>query len=217
MSNQQDPAPWLPPWYEPLEVMADGTRLTREHAWANSHGMDGLYERIAQHHGYMDSIDVIEVGSWAGGGALRMLHKLQEFELDVSIFCVDTWAGTPPERGDTTTIISQAIGPDNVFRTFLKNVREKLFGWITPCRGTSLFWASVWAKPVDCVFIDADHSYEAVRKDLRAWWPHVRSGGLFAGHDYHMFEGVKRAVDEWAAEVGLPVEVDGECWFVRKP
>ena len=34
------------------------------------------------------------------------------------------------------------------------------------------------------VFIDADHTYEAVRGDLTAWWPLVRPGGFLAGHDY---------------------------------
>jgi hypothetical protein len=51
-----------------------------------------------------------------------------------------------------------------------------------------------WA---DFVFIDAAHSYEAVKTDIALWLPKVRPGGWFGGHDYHAaFAGVKRAVDE---------------------
>jgi len=48
---------------------------------------------------------------------------------------------------------------------------------------------------LDFVFIDADHRYPAVVKDLAAWTPKLKAGGILCGHDIH-FEGVKRAVDE---------------------
>lgn len=50
---------------------------------------------------------------------------------------------------------------------------------------------------LDFVFVDAGHSYNAVRQDLADWWPKVRPGGWFGGHDYHeRYPGVVRAVDE---------------------
>lgn len=51
-----------------------------------------------------------------------------------------------------------------------------------------------WA---DFVFIDAAHSYKAVKADIAAWRPKVRDGGWLGGHDYHeAHPGVIRAVDE---------------------
>jgi hypothetical protein len=50
------------------------------------------------------------------------------------------------------------------------------------------------------VFIDADHTYDAVSKDIRAWLPKVKQDGksLIAGHDYRgHFRGVTKAVDEF--------------------
>ena len=67
---------------------------------------------------------------------------------------------------------------------------------------------------LDFVFIDADHSYDAVAADIAAWRGKVRSGGILCGHDYgHVrFPGVKRAVDE----VGLPVVVgDDATWMIQ--
>jgi len=56
---------------------------------------------------------------------------------------------------------------------------------------------------LDWVYIDADHTYKAIRDDLEAWVPKVRIGGLVSGDDYldgvtdvGVF-GVKSAVDEF--------------------
>jgi hypothetical protein len=38
---------------------------------------------------------------------------------------------------------------------------------------------------LDFVFIDGNHSYEASSADIAAWYPKVKSGGLFSGHDFY--------------------------------
>jgi len=37
---------------------------------------------------------------------------------------------------------------------------------------------------LDFVYLDARHDFMGVVADVRAWWPKVRVGGVFAGHDY---------------------------------
>lgn len=61
---------------------------------------------------------------------------------------------------------------------------------------------------LDFVYIDGNHSYEAVKCDLHGWYPKLKVGGIVAGDDYTMNSeervfgsytfGVKRAVDEFA-------------------
>lgn len=66
-----------------------------------------------------------------------------------------------------------------------------------------------WA---DFVFIDAGHSYEAVRQDITDWLPKVAPGGWFGGHDYHKAHpGVIRAVGE-AFGTGGFYTLDGHIW-----
>ena len=36
----------------------------------------------------------------------------------------------------------------------------------------------------DFIYIDANHSYEEVKKDINNWFPKVKSGGILGGHDY---------------------------------
>ena len=44
------------------------------------------------------------------------------------------------------------------------------------------------------VFIDGDHSYEAVREDLAAWEAKLVPGGIIAGHDFGNNEQVPTAI-----------------------
>ena len=59
----------------------------------------------------------------------------------------------------------------------------------------------------DLVYIDADHSYNAVKQDINNWSRKVKQGGILAGHDYNMAS-VKRAVSECLDNIieppGLP-------------
>lgn len=52
---------------------------------------------------------------------------------------------------------------------------------------------------LDFIYIDGLHQYKDVKKDLEAWWPKLKAGGIFAGHDYckEDWPGVYKAVNEF--------------------
>jgi predicted O-methyltransferase YrrM len=43
-----------------------------------------------------------------------------------------------------------------------------------------------WATPLDFLFIDGDHTYEAVKRDYDQWTPFLKKGGILAIHDSRM-------------------------------
>jgi len=56
--------------------------------------------------------------------------------------------------------------------------------------------------PIAFLHIDANHTYEFVKKDIELWTPKVMPGGIVAFHDYGRHRAdiqVKQAVDEWQA------------------
>lgn len=61
---------------------------------------------------------------------------------------------------------------------------------------------------VDFVYLDGAHDHRNVRADVAAWWPKLSPHGILAGHDWTdqpVHAGVKLAVTEFAAEMGLTV------------
>ena len=75
-------------------------------------------------------------------------------------------------------------------------------------------------SPVDFIYIDAEHTYEACKADIAAWWPLIRPGGILSGHDYGGYLGVTQAVNEFAAAHRLELQVPEPhqyFWWMRKP
>lgn len=150
----------------------------------------------------------VEVGSWVGHSAIAIADAMPVGSV---LHCVDTWDGTP---GEVTGQIA-AQPTISVYQSFLENIGERLGRVIIPHKGKSVEMAQGWPHKADLVFIDADHSYDAVKADIAAWWPHIRIGGTLCGHDYGgaLTVGVTEAVDDYFERVS----VSGACvWAIRK-
>lgn len=39
-------------------------------------------------------------------------------------------------------------------------------------------------ESLDFIFIDGNHAYDYVKEDMELWFPKLKKGGLFSGHDY---------------------------------
>ena len=87
--------------------------------------------------------------------------------------------------------------------------------------------ARVLDGSLDFCYIDAgNHSYERTLIDIRLWYPKVRPGGFFGGHDWEIpdlhaadvFPGVARAFREFFGPVEpVPVIFRDTSWLVRVP
>lgn len=81
-------------------------------------------------------------------------------------------------------------------------------------QNSSLVEATYWEdESIDVLLVDADHSYEAVRADIEAWWPKVRKGGIVFFHDYEKKQiednGVEEAVEESRGRYWKEIERPG--------
>jgi hypothetical protein len=70
----------------------------------------------------------------------------------------------------------------------------------------------------DIIYIDGDHSYEGVKKDLESALKKIKNGGYICGHDYETnsfktqfkYEfGVKQAVDEFCLKNNFKISIKG--------
>jgi predicted O-methyltransferase YrrM len=133
----------------------------------------------------------VELGSYKGRSTVAIARGLEGRE-GTRLLCVDLWAGAVP-------------GPDLMVEHF---ARMKALGLSRIERHhCDTAAAAHWNAPdsVGLLFIDADHSYEAVRRDMEAWSPCVRSGGYVAFHD-QWAPGPSRVIAElpgWYAPCGI--------------
>ena len=68
-------------------------------------------------------------------------------------------------------------------------------------------------QSLDFIFIDTFMTYEQAVNDIRSWYPIVKDGGLFAGHDWSAYV-IQKAVNEVRDEVEPDAVVMGyaNCW-----
>lgn len=72
---------------------------------------------------------------------------------------------------------------------------------------------------LDFVFIDGNHSQEYVRRDIRNYYDKVKSGGIFAGHDYSM-SSVQNELKEFLKEKDISEDklklLRNDSWMIYK-
>jgi len=74
-------------------------------------------------------------------------------------------------------------------------------------------------EDLDFVYIDGDHNYHQVKRDLENFYPRTRSGGIIGGHDFYIRDhaGLIRAVIEFTTERNLRPHGDiSDYWILKE-
>lgn len=145
----------------------------------------------------------VELGAWLGKSTAYLCDNSR----DVIVTVVDTWKGTE-EYLDSYYKLAKT---EDVYQMYLDNMglRDRVDLRMTSKEAAKKFKRN----SLDVVFIDLDHSYEAVKEDIQLWLPKVKKGGYIAGDDYHEnWRGVIKAVDELLPHATFI----GDCWIYQK-
>lgn len=194
---EPDNQKYIPHYYESVE------------GWFNP-GDIAFYKEIVDQ--FTGPAHFVEIGSYKGKSSSFMAVEIANSGKYINFDCVDTWAGSPEHQAGGDLEDPDVVN-DKMFDIFKQNM-DPVKSYYRAKRMTSLEAAATYEdNSLDFVFIDADHSYEAVRADIIAWWPKVKPGGIISGHDYHMgAPGVINASNELLGYV----RVTGSCWWHKK-
>ena len=128
-----------------------------------------------QYHELLKNYSVgLEVGVEYGAFAEQILQNWEG-----RLVCVDFW-GKQPNYNEPPNdknfiemfdIFNQKMIPFSDRVLIVKNLSEV----------ASRFFPENY---FDFIFIDANHEYSSIKKDMEVWWPKLKSGGLFSGHDW---------------------------------
>lgn len=130
-----------------------------------------------------EGFTVVEVGSYLGASTAFL--GAAAVQRGGTVHAVDTW-------------MNDAMGAEGSWDTWNEfRANTELFAdYIVAHRGTSAdVQSEIGEVPCDMLFIDGDHSYDAVITDLRTWLPSLKPGGVLAMHDIDA-PSVRQAYDD---------------------
>jgi len=132
---------------------------------------------------------IVEIGSFKGRSTI-CLAKGSLAGNRARVVAIDPHHGNPEHQ--------RQFGRVDTFDEFRQNLLTAgVTHAVLALKDTSLRVAARFDRRVSLLFIDGDHSFEAVRQDLRSWLPLVEPGGVVAIHDSWQIWG-PHAVTAWA-------------------
>lgn len=125
----------------------------------------------------------LEIGSYLGASSNYL--GAAAARIDGTVYCVDTWNNeTMPD------------GLHDTYEEFVQNTKC-VSKWIIPIRKRSdQLEDNDMTLPIDFVFLDGDHTYEAVKLDFSLAEKWITENGIIAFHDSRDYSGVSRVIGE---------------------
>lgn len=164
-----------------LSKTLDITRAVEIVGWMTEEELLWLAEQAAEH-----SV-IVEMGSYQGRSTRAMGDHAKGI-----VYAWDNWEG-PDEAW------WRDVTPDSYRKSLLTRFKSNLSDLLESGKVQIINMShdqpvpEIIGKP-DMIFIDGDHTYEAVKRDIKKWLP-LPSGCLLCGHDFNQPE-VRQAVQE---------------------
>ena len=152
-----------------------------------------------------DGMKLIEIGNWQGGSVIYLAQKIKERGFkNVEIQAVDI-----TDAGQLKNV--EDCGVSDMVKVHI----------MPSCDLAARFDNDYF----DFVFIDGDHSYEGVKKDIVSYWPKLKVGGIMGGDDYNNplpgIVGITKSVHDIFGQSILtwpwkPCNFQGCAWYLNK-
>lgn len=127
---------------------------------------------------------IVQIGAWHGKSSRAISDNMCAGS---KLIDVDTFNGSSGEPDQH--ISAKEREGDGCFQWYFDNQYEQILrGEVIPMRMLSHNAAHSLAHrgiKADMIFIDGDHSAEGIQRDVEAWLPLLKEGGLLCGHDYY--------------------------------
>ncbi len=144
--------------------------------------------------------NIIEIGSWVGKST-SFLAKGCSIRREGIVYAIDHFRGT---SGKEDLYYHGLSKNENIFDRFTKNMKEiGLENYIRVFKMTSQEASKKIRNNIRLLFIDGNHEYNSVKRDIKLFEGFLDSAGIIAIHDYSVaFPDVIKAVREMIVDTG---------------
>lgn len=110
---------------------------------------------------------VVNIGAGSGTSSLAMA----EMKHSLKIYTIDISEGGPLGGLENERNAFNGAGIGNL-------IPKQILG---DSKDIGKNWQE---EKLDAIFVDGDHTTPGIQGDIEAWWPHLKTGGYMAFHDY---------------------------------
>lgn len=147
-----------------------------------------LHENIDKEIKKFTNIKWVEIGVRFGYNAENVLNN---YDIN-TIYLIDPYCELP--------YLTHLFSTEKV-KEYKRDAHHRLHDYTNKCVWLEDFSQNVCDEikndSIDILYIDGDHSYEAVLQDLKLYYDKVKKGGLIIGDDYNE-EGVRTAIEKFS-------------------
>lgn len=201
--------------YRPLiELLSHGRPITRFDLFIVGAPVRHLFMAAAVkkiiHEKGIQEPSFLEVGSFFGASSLTWAFACQHYEAKkASLVCIDPWKPYLESDADVNSKVNGLLKQDVVYSIFMHNINtipEHIR--IVPIREKSnIVLPFLRRNQFDIIYLDGDHSRQAVTRDIRNAAPLVKEGGFLCGDDLntqlHEMENTEHAYANMKKDVSI--------------
>ena len=150
-----------------------------------------VFDRFIVKYGLpFPKLKMLEIGSYMGESTAMFASSMIFDE----IHCIDPFIGTEEFNS------RHSYSWEDVYEEFKINTR--FFNNVNLHMGLSYnLYDKFEDGQFDLIYIDANHEYDDVKRDIELYLPKLAKNGLIGGHDYHeIWPGVIEAVNDTLGE-----------------
>lgn len=141
---------------------------------------------------------IVELGAWMGRSTAVFASALRWSGSGNKVLSIDTFEGSEEHQVGGKYFDPKTVDPEtgkiNIFPSYIENVAKlDLLAWVDARQIDSAAASKDFSGAAGLLFVDADHRYESISRDLDAWIPRLRDRGIVVLHDIGYWEGPTRA------------------------
>ena len=165
--------------------------------------------RFAKNHFKNKKIIAVEIGSLRGYNAESILKELNVEKL----YIVDPYERYVDYVKSEPKTVNELLVAKRKAKKRLKKYLKKIV-WIKKLSDDAIHDIP---ENVDFIYIDGNHEYEYVKRDMENYYKKLKKNGILAGHDITSFKGVGHALVEFCSKRKIkPMITVSDWWIIKK-